>query len=138
MSNLRSTLLPIVTTLLFAGCTEAETETPTPRTPAAAVRVAETAPAVGDRVEAAAAVPSAEDQPMTERDEEITRSIRESIVGNHELSLPAQTTVVVVTRGTVVTLRGTVASAAERATIDGYAHSPSDVSRVDNLIEVMN
>lgn len=138
MSNLRICLLSITTALLFAGCTEAEVETPTPRTPAAAVRVAETAPTVEARVEAAAAVPSAEDQPMTERDEEITRTIRESIVGNHELSIGAQTTVVVVTRGTVVTLRGTVASAAERTTIDGYAHSPSDVSRVDNLLEVAN
>lgn len=83
----------------------------------------------------ASEAPSAQDQPMATSDEDITRQIRQAVVGDDSLSIMARNATIV-TRSGVVTLRGTVSEADERIAIERHARAAQGVSRVDNRIAV--
>lgn len=68
-------------------------------------------------------------------DVELTRKIREELVKNEGLSTDAHN-VKVITLGGVVTLRGPVATANEKAQVEDIAKKTAGVKRVDNQIEV--
>ena len=65
----------------------------------------------------------------------ITREIRQAVVKDDALSTNAHN-VTIVTVGRVVTLRGPVNSAEERAKIDAKARAVAGVKQVDNQLEV--
>lgn len=75
------------------------------------------------------------DQGGSEADRNITATIRKSIVDNDGLSTNAQN-VKIITLDGVVTLRGPVDSAAEKATVETVAKNASGVKRVDSQIEI--
>lgn len=79
--------------------------------------------------------PTAGDQPVANDDEAITRQVRRSVVGDGSLSILARNATIV-TRGGVVTLRGTVARPEERLTLERHARAVPGVSRVDNRLAV--
>jgi len=81
------------------------------------------------------ALPTAQDQPMTEAEAETTRLIREAVVDDADLSMGARN-VVIVTRGHVVTLRGDVSSDDERDTVEAHARAVAGVDTVDNRLTV--
>lgn len=68
-------------------------------------------------------------------DVDVTRRIRQEIVGDDSLSTNAKN-VKIITLGGVVTLRGPVASEEERSKIITAAKKVSGVKRVDNKLEV--
>jgi len=71
----------------------------------------------------------------TALDVELTRKIRQELVGDKTLSTDAQN-IKIITLDGVVTLRGPVASSAEQAKVDGLAKKISGVKKVDNQTEV--
>lgn len=75
------------------------------------------------------------DQSSSASDLTITRAVREAVVADKGLSTNAHNVKIVTAEG-VVTLRGPVGSAAEKASIGSTAQQVAGVSRVDNLIEV--
>jgi hyperosmotically inducible periplasmic protein len=80
-------------------------------------------------------LPTPMDQGESEADRAITQQVRQSVVKNDALSTNAHN-VKIITQNGVVTLRGPVNSAAEKATIAAAARSASGVTRVDDQIEV--
>jgi osmotically-inducible protein OsmY len=74
------------------------------------------------------------DQGNSEADIAITREIRQKVVDRDDLSVNAQN-VKIVTNGGVVTLRGPVANAKEKAEIASIAKQAAGVKRVDNQLE---
>lgn len=75
------------------------------------------------------------DQGESEADRGITRQIRQSVVGEEGLSMNAKN-VKIITNDGVVTLRGPVESAGEKARIGALAQSATGVQRVENQLEV--
>jgi hyperosmotically inducible periplasmic protein len=75
------------------------------------------------------------DQSETEADRTITQRIRQEVVGKDGLSMNAKN-VKIVTAGGVVTLRGPVQTAAEKADIASIAQTTAGVTRVDNQLEI--
>ena len=75
------------------------------------------------------------DQSETEADVNITREIRKAIVADDALSTNAHNVKIITAKG-VVTLRGPVESAAEKATIAAKAQQVAGVNRVDNQLEI--
>lgn len=75
------------------------------------------------------------DQGNSGSDLRITQSIRKAIVADDALSMDAKNVKVITSEG-IVTLRGPVASEAERARIESLARGMSDVRRVDSQLEV--
>jgi hypothetical protein len=75
------------------------------------------------------------DQGSSKNDVEITRRIRQAIVQDKKLSTNAHN-VKIVTAGGVVTLRGPVANAEERASVAAKAQEVAGVGHVDNQLEV--
>jgi hyperosmotically inducible periplasmic protein len=80
-------------------------------------------------------LPTPMDQGESDADRTITQQVRQSVVKNDALSMNAHN-VKIITQNGVVTLRGPVNSAAEKATIVAAARSASGVTRVDDQIEV--
>ena len=80
-------------------------------------------------------LPTPMDQGESEADRAITQQVRQSVVKNDTLSMNAHN-VKIITQNGVVTLRGPVNSAAEKATIVAAARSASGVTRVDDQLEV--
>jgi hyperosmotically inducible protein len=81
-------------------------------------------------------LPTAQDQSKgSDSDVALTREIRQEIVKDDSLSTNAKN-VKIITLGGVVTLRGPVASAAEKAKIATAAKHAAGVKRVDNKLEV--
>ncbi len=74
------------------------------------------------------------DQGNSEVDISITQQIRQSVVDREGLSVNAQN-VKIVTNDGVVTLRGPVANATERAVIASIAAKATGVKRVDDQLE---
>jgi osmotically-inducible protein OsmY len=74
------------------------------------------------------------DQGTSEADVERTREIRSAITSNDSMSMQARN-VKVITRDGVVTLRGPVQDAEEKAAIDAIARQ-SGATRVDNQLEI--
>lgn len=79
--------------------------------------------------------PTPMDQGESEADRKITAEIRRAVVGAAGLSINAQNCKII-TRGGVVTLRGPVASQAEKETIERQARAAAGVTSVVNELEV--
>ena len=75
------------------------------------------------------------DQSETATDRAITQKVRQAIVQDDKLSMNAKN-VKIITNNGVVTLRGPVETPKERDVIASVAQGVSDVSRVDNQLEV--
>jgi osmotically-inducible protein OsmY len=75
------------------------------------------------------------DQGNSESDRNITAHIRREIVANDALSTNAHNVKIITTDG-IVTLRGPVKSAAEKAAVASKAEKATGVKRVDNQLEV--
>ena len=75
------------------------------------------------------------DQGGSAADRELTATIRKSIVDDDSLSTNAQNVKIVTVDG-VVTLRGPVKSADEKAMVASKAQAAKGVKRVDNQLEV--
>ena len=75
------------------------------------------------------------DQGGSKADRTITQQIRKAVVGHKGLSMDAKN-VKIITQDGVVTLRGPVKSAAEKATIADVSTKTKGVKRVDNQLEV--
>ena len=75
------------------------------------------------------------DQGGSEADRELTAQIRKAIVGDDEMSVQAQNVKIITIDG-VVTLRGPVESAAEKATIAAKAKQVPGVKHVDDQLEI--
>ena len=75
------------------------------------------------------------DQSESEADVNITREIRKAIVADDALSTNAHNVKIITANG-VVTLRGPVKTAEEKASIAEKAKQVAGVSRVDNQLEV--
>jgi len=74
------------------------------------------------------------DQSESAEDLEITRQIRSAVFGDSSLSFSARNCTII-TRDTIVTLRGSVTHA-ESVLIEQHAHEAPGVTRVDNLLEM--
>lgn len=68
-------------------------------------------------------------------DVELTRKIRQELVNDKTLSTDAQNIKIITLNG-VVTLRGSVSSAAEKSKVDSLAKKFSGVRQVDNQTEI--
>ena len=75
------------------------------------------------------------DQGGSAQDRELTASIRKAVVADDSLSTNAQNVKIITVDG-VVTLRGPVKSAAEKAAVAGKAQKTAGVKRVDDQLEV--
>lgn len=75
------------------------------------------------------------DQGESAADRELTANIRKAIVDDDALSMNAHN-VKIVTKGGVVTLRGPVENASEKASVAAKAKKVAGVKRVDNQIEI--
>jgi hyperosmotically inducible periplasmic protein len=87
---------------------------------------------VRDRKDAAV---TSGDQSNTQSDLNITQEIRKAVMADKELSTNAQNVKIITANG-VVTLRGPVKSAEEKANIGAKAQHAAGVTRVDNQIEI--
>jgi osmotically-inducible protein OsmY len=76
-----------------------------------------------------------EDQGGTAADRELSAKIRKAIVDDDALSTNAHNVKVIAQNG-VVTLRGPVKSASEKASVAAKAKKVSGVKRVDNQLEI--
>jgi osmotically-inducible protein OsmY len=76
-----------------------------------------------------------EDQGGSEADRGVTQRVRQGVVKDDALSMTAKN-VKIITREGVVTLRGPVKTAAEKAQIGAIAAKTDGVKRVDNQLEV--
>jgi osmotically-inducible protein OsmY len=77
------------------------------------------------------------DQGESAGDRAITQNVRKAVVDNDQLSTNAHN-VKIVTQDGVVTLRGPVDSAQEKATIVAMANKAPGVKRVDDQLEVVH
>jgi hyperosmotically inducible protein len=75
------------------------------------------------------------DQSNSQSDLNITQAIRKAVVADKDLSTNAHNVKIITANG-VVTLRGPVKSAAEKANIGAVAQHVAGVTRVDNQIEI--
>ena len=80
-------------------------------------------------------VPTPVDQGESEADRTITQHVRKAVVDNDALSTNAHN-VKIITQNGVVTLRGPVNTATEKATVVAMARSTPGVTRVDDQLEV--
>jgi osmotically-inducible protein OsmY len=81
------------------------------------------------------ALPTAGDQSNDPVDVKVTQEIRRAVVADDSLSTNAHN-VKIITNAGVVTLRGPVDSAAEKASIAAKAQQVAGVKRVDDQLEV--
>jgi hyperosmotically inducible periplasmic protein len=79
--------------------------------------------------------PTSGNQSNAKSDVAITQEIRKVVMADKSLSTNAHN-VKIITADGVVTLRGPVKSAAEKATIEAKAKQAAGVSRVDNQLEI--
>ena len=75
------------------------------------------------------------DQPNNSADVKFAADVRSAIYKDKTLSMEAHN-VKLVAAGGVVTLRGPVASAQEKAKVESIVHSVAGVTRVDNQLDV--
>ena len=75
------------------------------------------------------------DQGGSAADREVTANVRKAIVDDDDLSMNAHN-VKVITQNGVVTLRGPVESASEKASVTAKAKKVAGVKRVDNQLEI--
>jgi osmotically-inducible protein OsmY len=103
--------------------------------PATATAPAAGASGVANDAQSAPAQQTAQDQPMATDDESITLAIRRALVADDAITMRGRNTTII-TRGGVVTLRGSVERDAERASVEAHARGAQGVRRVDNQIDV--
>ena len=77
------------------------------------------------------------DQSNRPEDIKITAAIRRAVIGDHTLSMTAKNVKIITANG-VVTLRGPVKSAAEKATIAKLAKTSAGKAKIENQLEVKN
>ena len=111
---------------------EAKTEEPAARTPEAPREPDNTGKNERDRGGNTVTVG---DQKENEKDLGITQQVRKAIIDDDSLSTKADN-VKVITADGVVTLRGPVESAAEKASVEKKARAVAGVTRVVNQLEV--
>jgi hyperosmotically inducible periplasmic protein len=75
------------------------------------------------------------DQSNSPEDIKITAAIRRALVGEKSLSMTAQNVKIITANG-MVTLRGPVNTAEEKATIARLAKSAAGTAKIDNQLEV--
>jgi osmotically-inducible protein OsmY len=75
------------------------------------------------------------DQGTSDADVRITQEIRKAVVEDDALSVNGENVKIITVDG-VVTLRGPVANAQERASIEAKAKGVAGVTRVDNQLEI--
>jgi osmotically-inducible protein OsmY len=75
------------------------------------------------------------DQSNTQSDLNITQEIRKAVMADKELSMNAHNVKIITANG-VVTLRGPVKSAEEKASVGAKAQHAAGVTHVDNQIEI--
>jgi osmotically-inducible protein OsmY len=75
------------------------------------------------------------DQSNSPEDIKITAAIRRAIVGDKSLSMTAKNVKIITVNG-VVTLRGPVNNASEKASINKLARSAAGKAKIDNQLEV--
>lgn len=75
------------------------------------------------------------DQPNDKTDIKLAAKVRRAIVKDKTLSMSAHNVKLIAAKG-VVTLRGPVANAAEKARIEADVHAVAGVSSVDNQLDV--
>lgn len=88
-----------------------------------------------NRRDAHGANPTPQNQPNDKADVALAASVRKAIVKDKSLSTAAHN-VKLVAAGGVVTLRGVVRNADEKARVEDIATRTSGVSRVDNQLDV--
>lgn len=88
-----------------------------------------------NRAERDRAAVSAEDQGESEADRSITQQVRQALMKHDRLSMDAKN-VQVITKEGVVTLRGEVENASEKALLTELAQGAPGVTRVDNQLEI--
>jgi hyperosmotically inducible protein len=79
--------------------------------------------------------PTPQNQPNDKADVQLAARVRKAIVGDHSLSSSAHN-VKLIAQGGVVTLRGAVKNADEKARIETIAGGTPGVTRVDNQLDV--
>jgi osmotically-inducible protein OsmY len=77
------------------------------------------------------------DQSESEADRTLTQRIRQAVVADDSLSTNAHNIKIITVNG-VVTLRGPVNSAKEKATIDAKAQQIAGAKNVDNQLEIVS
>ena len=77
------------------------------------------------------------DQPNNQTDVKTAAALRSAIVARDDLSANAKNIKIIVAQG-VATLRGPVASTAEKANIEAVAKGISGITRVDNQLTTKN
>jgi hyperosmotically inducible protein len=77
------------------------------------------------------------DQSEAKSDLQITKEIRQAVVGDSSLSFNAKNVKIVTDDGKVI-LRGSVATGDERSTIESYARQVAGAGHVDNQIDIHN
>lgn len=85
--------------------------------------------------DAQGAHPTPQNQPNNKADVELAARVRKAIVGDHSLSTTAHNVKLIASDG-VVTLRGVVRNADEKARVESIAGGTAGVSRVDNQLDV--
>lgn len=75
------------------------------------------------------------DQSNIQADLDVTQKIRQALMADDTLSQDAKN-VKIITNGGVVTIRGPVKSAAERAAVEAAARRMAGGNRVDNQVEI--
>ncbi len=80
---------------------------------------------------------TAQDQSESEPDRELLQRIRKAVIADDSLSFDAKN-VKIITRDGLVTLRGAVANAREKASIEKVARDAAGTKRVTNQLEVAN
>ena len=76
------------------------------------------------------------DQSESEADRTLTQKVRQAVVADDSLSTTAHNIKIITSNG-VVTLRGPVTSAEEKATIDAKAQQIAGATKVDNQLEIV-
>jgi len=128
--------LPLLTLLLLplvlAGCSSQTGRVNRDETSPAATDADNTARNQRDRD---ASTQTSGDQAENPADREISANIRRAVVADDSLSTNAHNVKIITSNG-MVTLRGPVKSAQEKAAIEAKAKQVSGVTRVDNQLEV--
>jgi hyperosmotically inducible periplasmic protein len=115
-------------TLAAYGCDRSKTDDRKDEKPTAADNTEK-----NERDKAGALTPG--DQGESESDRTITQKVRQGVVGHDGLSTNA-TNVKIITRDSVVTLRGPVESQKEKTTVETIARQVEGVKRVENQLEI--
>jgi hyperosmotically inducible protein len=124
-------VLPLVLSVL-GGCTDPSQSGDTSTAPPAQTAADNTAKNVRDR---AGSTLTPGDQSESQADLDLTQRVRQAVVADTSLSTTAHNIKIITVDG-VVTLRGPVASAQEKAKVVATAQQLAGVKKVENHLEV--